>query len=949
MSAVLDLEQVSRAVSPASWSTRAVDLVAAAHDASHYLLTPSALVTPADLDELRAALVAAHRARVPVTFRSGGTSLSGQAGTDGVLIDTRHAFTAVEVLDGGARVRCEPGAVLRRVNAALARYGRRLGPDPASEIACTIGGVVANNSSGMTSSHTATAYRTLASMRFVLPSGTTIDTADADASRRLAHAEPELTAGLLAIRDRLRSDGALRSAVEHQFSMKNTMGYGLNAFLDHDEPADILAHLLVGSEGTLGYVASVVLETVPALPHVATALAVLPGIDEAAAAVPSLLDAGAVAVELMDAAALRVAQGLPGSPAQMRAIAVEQHTALLVEAQAATAPELAEVSARLGTAIGALPLSLPTALTGVAADRAAMWAVRKGLYAAVAAARPGGTTNLLEDIAFPAAALQTGVAGLGALLRRYGYDEAVTFGHARDANLHFMITPRLDDARELATYEAFTEDLVDLVLGEGGTLKAEHGTGRMMSPYVRRQFGDELYEVMREVKRLCDPHGILAPGVVLDDDARAHVAHLKTFPMVDPEVDTCVECGYCEPGCPSRNTTTTPRQRIVLMREIGRARQEGREQDAAVLERDFGYEAVQTCAADSLCVRACPVAIDTGAVMKRQRAAGLGSLAQRGGVAVAGRWDRVEGLARLGLGVADALPTPLVGAASRVGRAVLGQDVVPEVGEDLPAPGVPRSALTSVPPEVADVVLLPSCTGALFGGPASSLLVLCRAAGVAVTIPERVDSLCCGTPWSSKGFVDGQRAMGERVVAALWTASREGALPVVMDAASCTHGLEALPSVLDGETALRFAALTVLDAVTWVRSRVLPALPVPSERRLGRVVVHPTCGTEHLGATADLVALAGAAVRDVVVPTSWGCCGFAGDRGMLHPELTAGATRDEAAEVAQIGADGPVDAWVSANRTCEMGMSRATGREYRHVLDVLADVVDQDRAARNQA
>lgn len=936
MSALLDLEPLSRVVDPAHWSTRLIDLTAAAHDASHYLLTPSALATPSDLGELTAVLVAADRARVPVTFRSGGTSLSGQAGTDGVLIDTRHAFSGVKVLDGGARVRCEPGAVLRRVNAMLARHGRRLGPDPASEIACTIGGVVANNSSGMTSSHTATAYRTLHAMRFVLPSGTVVDTGQPGAAERLRRDEPALAVGLLAIRDRLRGDARLRAIIEHQFAMKNTMGYGLNAFLDHDDPAQILAHLMVGSEGTLGFVASVELDTVPALPHVATALAVFDGIEAASAAVPALLEAGAVAVELMDAAALRVAQGLTAAPEAMRQIAVEQHTALLVEAQAASEAELAEAAAVLGTTIGTLPLSMPTALTTDAGARAAMWAVRKGLYAAVAAARPAGTTNLLEDIAFPADRLPVGVAGLGALLERYGYDEAVTFGHARDANLHFMITPHLDDARELATYEAFTEDLVELVLGEGGTLKAEHGTGRMMSPYVKRQYGEELYEVMREVKGLCDPHRILAPGVIIDDDARAHVSHLKTFPVVDGAVDTCVECGYCEPGCPSRNTTTTPRQRIVLMREIGRARAEGRAAEAAELEHDFGYEAVQTCAVDSLCVRACPVAIDTGAVMKRQRSAGHGPAAQRAGVAVAGHWDRVEGLARLGLGVADALPGGLAPAASRLARAVLPDELVPEVGRDLPAPGRPRSSLTGVvSADEADVVLLPSCTGGLFGGPASSLVALCRAAGLAVTLPEQVDSLCCGTPWSSKGFVDGQRAMGERVVEALWAASRQGQLPVVMDAASCTHGLEGLEMVLKGLAWARFSQLKIWDAVTWVRAEVLPRLTIAEERRLGRVVVHPTCGTEHLGATTDLVALAQATARDVVVPAAWGCCGFAGDRGMLHPELTAGATRDEAREVATIA---DVDAYVSANRTCEMGMSRATNHTYVHVLDVLAAV-----------
>ena len=130
--------------------SRATDRLGYAHDASHYLLTPQAVVVPDGAAQVAALLDTARRAGAALTFRSGGTSLSGQAGTAGVLVDTRRHFRDVEVLDDGARVRVQPGVTLRQVNLRLARHGRKLGPDPASESACTVGGVVANNSSGMT-------------------------------------------------------------------------------------------------------------------------------------------------------------------------------------------------------------------------------------------------------------------------------------------------------------------------------------------------------------------------------------------------------------------------------------------------------------------------------------------------------------------------------------------------------------------------------------------------------------------------------------------------------------------------------------------------------------------------------------------------------------------------------------------------------------------------------
>ncbi|MFD2762872.1 FAD-binding and (Fe-S)-binding domain-containing protein [Micromonospora eburnea] len=911
---------------PGGVRTRAVDRLGFAHDASHYLLHPAAVVAPADAEQVASLLRHSRRTGTPLTFRSGGTSLSGQAVTDRLLVDTRRHFRDLAVLDEGRRVRVQPGVVLRQVNNRLAPYGRRLGPDPASESACTVGGVVANNSSGMTCGTEFNTYRTLESLLLVLPSGTVLDTGAPDADDRLRATEPELHAGLLRLRDRVRGNPDSVRRIRAQYAMKNTMGYGVNAFLDHDTPAELLTRLVVGSEGTLAFVAAATFRTVPAHRHAATGLLVFDTLGAAMAAMPALVAAGPAAIELLDAAALRVAQVDPKADAALRGLAVREHAALLVEWQESDPDTLAERVATGRPVLAELPLTAPARLSGEAAARAALWHIRKGLYAAVAGARPSGTTALLEDIAVPVDALADTCAALTDLFARHRYEQSVIFGHAKDGNLHFLLNERFSGGVAPARYAEFTEEMVDLVLGHGGTLKAEHGTGRVMAPYVRRQFGDELYAVMREVKRLCDPDGVLNPGVLLSDDPEIHLRHLKTVPTVEPEVDRCVECGYCEPVCPSRDLTTTPRQRIVLRREIAAARAAGDQALARELTAAYGYDAVDTCAVDGMCATACPVLINTGDLVKRLRTEGTGRAAQAGWRGAANRWGAVTRGMAGGLNLAGALPPALPEAGTRAARTVLGAGRVPQWRRDLPRGGAVRRPR---PVDDPDAVFVPSCLGTLFApaeggsGVAAALLTLAERAGVRLLVPDGVASMCCGTPWSSKGLTAGYQAVRDRVPAALRAASRDGTLPVVSDAASCTEGFAKLLADAGG--------LRVVDAVGYAATELLPRLTV--RRRLGSLALHPTCSSTRLGLDEALLTVARAVADEVVVPDGWQCCGFAGDRGLLRPELTASATRAEADAVARRSFDG----YASVNRTCEIGMARATGQPYRHLLELLAD------------
>ena len=919
--------------------SRASDIVRYASDASPYRRFPRAVVMAHDAADVSKVIGYARGAGLPVTFRAGGTSLNGQGQSDGLLIDVRRHFSGLRAEEEGRRARVGPGMVLGHANRFLAPLGRKLGPDPASTDIATVGGVIANNSGGMRCGVTADAYSTVRELTFVLPSGTRIDTGAPGAAERFAESEPDLVRGLAEIRDEIRADGDLRERIRRKFEIKNTTGYRLSAFLDEEEPLHIFRRLLVGSEGTLAFIAEAVFETVP-LPRLTTVSWLhFPGMDEAVEAVPGLVGCGATAVELMVAPSLiAAAYNIPGTPGEWKELPPES-TALLVEFGADTEEELGELEAAALEQVPDDRLLSPSDYTRDPERIEMDWRVREGMHGLLGKLKEPGTALIVEDVCVPPARIAEAARDLQALLAEHGFLPGVA-GHASAGNLHFMLTPDFSKAEDTERYEALMGGVVDLILDKyDGSLKAEHGTGVNMAPFVEREWGRRATELMWRVKELADPDGVLSPGVVLNRDPEVHLRDLHSNPPIEEVANSCVECGFCEPVCPSRHLTTTPRQRIVLRREM--ARQPEGSAVREVLLEEYEYDAIETCAADGTCRLACPVGIDTGKLVKQLRGRERRRRDERIALAVARRWDRVESAARAGLRMGKAIEriagtAPLRGATALARRAV-SRELLPEWGDAMPPAAPPGLPYTTR--EGAAAVYVPACINRIFGRPQSAgegpslpqaLVEVSRRAGFPLWIPPDVTGSCCGVPWSSKGFQRGNAEKVTEMVNRLWRWTGGGELPVVLDGSSCSHGIAEPPEgSLSGETAERHAKIEIVDSVAWLADRVVPGLDLNG--RVGSVTIHPTCSSRHLGHTAKLAAVAGALADEVHLPVRATCCGFAGDRGLLHPELTESATEEEAREVRGRSFDG----YLSSNRTCEIGLERAVGRPYESPAFIL--------------
>jgi D-lactate dehydrogenase len=800
-----------------------------------------------------------------------------------------------------------------------------------------MGGILSNNSSGMCCGVVNNSYHTLKHVKFVLPDGEVFDTENKDDYKRFETTRPRLAAGILELAQRIRDNQALTSKIRDKYKIKNTVGYSINAFLDYEHPLDILAHLLIGAEGTLAFIAEAVLNTIPDKPFKSTGLLFFASPAAACNAIPALKESDAEALEFMDRAAIHSIEDLAGAPAFLKTLP-QNCAGILCEYQSDTAAGLQQKLTRAAQFIDALPIIYKTEFTTDEYLQASYWKLRKGMYPSVAAVRQKGTSVMLEDIAVPVHLLGNCIEDLQKLFIKYKYYDAIVFGHAKEGNLHFLLSQSIDTPEEIGVFGAFNDELAELVIKRyNGALKAEHGTGRQIAPYVETEWGADGYAVMKELKALIDPDNILNPGVIINPDNHCHLKNLKPMPVVEEEVDKCVECGYCEHRCPSRHFTLTPRQRIVLRRSLSRLQKAGDTATYNSILKDYAYDGLDTCAVDGMCATECPVAINTGELVKRLRKENHSKTGNAIAMLVAKNFGLVERLIKTGL------------RSGRLVNSVFGKKAMFKLTSGMRkiAPAFPLwpqqlTAPLSVKPQLpqqADVVYFVSCISRTMGRDMEkkeSIVDVCRRlaqkANVRLLIPANLTGTCCAQPFSSKGFNPAYRFFVNKTIDTLWEWSKAGSLPIVLDISSCTHSLQTCRPHLLPENQQRFDKLKIIDSLQFATDILLPRLTITQKK--SRAVFHPVCSLHKMNLNKNLLQLAAQTVEEPVIPVTAGCCGMAGDRGFYYPGLTAAATRAEVEEVNHAHCN---DCYSTA-KTCEMALAESSGKNYRSVLYLLDEV-----------
>ncbi len=921
---------------------RLIDVVAYASDAGFYHLLPKAVVQPQTEDEIKSLFEFSHQHKVPLTFRTGGTSLSGQSITDGILVDLSQYWNKVNVEAEASAVRVQPGAIGAMVNNHLRKFGKKIGPDPSSINSAMMGGILSNNSSGMCCGVSQNSYHTTKYIRFILPNGKTFSTEHKADYHRFETECPEIYQELKRVREEILKNGEVYERIRNRYQTKNTVGYSVNSFIDYQEPLDILAHLLIGAEGTLGFIAEAVMQTVDDYKEKSTGLLYFPNIYDACKAIVPLTVSGAEAVELMDRASLRSVEHIKGVPDFFKTLP-ESAAALLIEYQANTKAELQTKIDQFLAVAPTLTLLNTAEFTQVPAEQAFLWKIRKGMFPSVGAVRASGSTVILEDIAFPVAHLGDAILDLQQLFAKHHYDNAIIFGHAKDGNIHFVVTQSFNTSAEIERYDRFLKDVVELVVNKyQGTLKAEHGTGRNMAPFVATEWGEEIYAIMKSLKQVIDPENLLNPGVIINDNKNAHITHLKDLPSVEQEVDRCMECGFCEPVCPSRDVTLTPRQRIVVRRELHTLKNKGEKARHDELLEQYQYDGLDTCAVDGMCATECPVDINTGDLIKRLRRENHSNTANKIALTVARNFGAVETLAEIGVKLGVGINS-LFGKNAMIKLTGAIKKVVPQFplwSNQLVPAGSIQSKFPRQSAEDA-VVYLPTCISRMLGGSVDgkkniidTMVNISAKAGISFKIPDNVGGICCGQIFSSKGHQKAYEYTVNQTIAKLWEDSNSGKLPVVLDVSSCTHTLLGSRVALTEENKKKFDALRIIDSIDFIAEFIIPRVNIVRKKQ--NVVLHPVCSLKKMGLNDKFYNVAQAFSEKVTVPFSAGCCGMAGDRGFLFPELTASATKYEAREVKETGV---FDGYYSSSKTCEISLSEAVGKNYESIVYLVDECI----------
>ncbi len=962
-------------------------------DASFYRQIPKVVIRSDGEEEISRIVSLCRQYKLPFTFRAAGTSLSGQSCTDSVLIVAGKHWEQYHLADDHNTITLQPGIVGARVNQILKPFGRVFPPDPASIGSAMVGGIVTNNASGMNCGVHANSDRMLISARIILTDGTVLDTGSEESREAFRKSHPEFLTKIEALRDKVRADKELAERISRKYSIKNVTGLNLRPLVAYDDVFDIIAHSIVGSEGTLAFLSEVTMKTLKDYPFKASAMVYFMTMKESCEAVVAMKklkagdeDQAMSAEQLMvksaemldykslssvdDPVFLQYKKDVDAGKIQgIKPGDYHNLTAILTETKSITHEQLLEKIACIKDCLGQFQLYIPAEFTEDPAIYGQYWAIRSGIFPSVGGTRPVGTSCLIEDVAFPIESLPDATVKLQKLIADHGYDDACIYGHAFEGNYHFILNQSFADEHEVARYAEMMRDVAKLVVEDyDGSLKAEHGTGRNMAPFVKYEWGEKAYEVMKELKQIFDPDGLLNQGVIFNDDPDCFIKCLKPLPildydyskvpdggryLMDPALSTaketieqvkrankCIECGFCEVNCMSCGLTLSSRMRIAVQREIRYLAKTGENPERlATLKKQYKYYGDQTCATDGLCSTSCPMKINTGELthLIRQMDMNDNPTGYKVGEFAANHMASIKSSLRVVLDVAHAahitlgptLMTSICRGMNKMGMP-LWTTAMPKKHRQPKKSDLTQFIIEKSIPHKEEshselkVVYFPSCINQTMGQSkhggkkhdlVDEVIQLMTKAGYEVIFPEGMERMCCGQIWESKGMLDIADRKSAELEAALWKASEEGKYPVLCAQSPCLHRMKKV-----------MHKMNLYEPAEFIMKYLVPRLDFhPIDRH---IALHLTCSTRQMGVDKDMIELAKLCSKNVFLPEGVGCCGFAGDRGFTFPELNRYGLRKLRPQIEA----NHIEVGYSNSRTCEIGLETNTGIPYMSIV-----------------
>jgi D-lactate dehydrogenase len=975
-------------------------------DASFYREIPEIVIRSDGEQEVAQIVTMCHKHGLPFTFRAAGTSLSGQSLSNSVLIVAGKHWEQYELASDQETIRLQPGIVGSRVNEILKPYGRVFPPDPASIGSAMVGGIVCNNASGMNCGVHANSDRMLVSARIILTDGTIVDTGSKESRDAFRKSHPEFIAKIEALRDKVRTDKDLAERIQKKYSIKNVTGLNLRPLVAYDDPFDIMAHSLVGSEGTLAFLSEVTMKTLYDYPFKASAMVYFLTMKESCEAVVAMkkLKAGdedlrmsaeqlvVKSAEMLDYKSLSSVDDPvflqyqkdvdAGKIAGVKPGDYHNLTAILTETKGVTHEQLLEKIATIKECLGKFNLYLPVEFTEDPKVYGKYWAIRSGIFPSVGGTRPIGTSCLIEDVAFPIESLPEATVKLQKLIADHGYDDACIYGHAFEGNYHFILNQSFADEHEVARYAEMMRAVAKLVVEVyDGSLKAEHGTGRNMAPFVKYEWGDKAYQIMMELKQIFDPEGLLNQGVIFNDDPDCFIKCLKPLPVLDYDFDSvpdgghylmdpslstaketveqvkrankCIECGFCEVNCMSCGLTLSSRMRIAVQREIraleATVRASG-DSDAgkaaaervATLNQQYKYYGDQTCATDGLCSTSCPMKINTGELthLIRQMDMNQNKVGYQIGEFAANHMAGIKQGLRVVLDVAH------------LGHVTLGSSLMTSVCRGMNKMGLPLWT-TAMPkkhrqPKPSDltqfiiersiphtseaehhtsdlkVVYFPSCINQTMGQS--------KVHGKKHDLVDEVIQLMAKAgyevifPKGMEKMCCGQiwESKGMLDIADRKSAELEDALWKASEEGKYPVLCAQSPCLHRMKKVMK--RMKLYEPAEFIMKYLVPRLDFhPIDRP---IALHITCSTRQMGVADDLINLAKMCSTKVFLPEGVGCCGFAGDRGFTFPELNKYGLRKLRPQIEA----NHIEVGYSNSRTCEIGLESNTGIPYMNIV-----------------